>query len=103
VGDGYGWWGVLPIVGVGMGRSYPMGMYPLPSLVGWLHFHLIVYNWMDGGNPVTLIIMQLSQNLVATTKNFTQRYVYSAFLADLVNFFKYIYVMHLNINICFNA
>jgi hypothetical protein len=32
VGDGYGWWGVLPIVGVGMGRSYPMGMYPLPSL-----------------------------------------------------------------------
>jgi hypothetical protein len=39
VGDGYGWWGVLPIVGVGMGRSYPMGMYPLPSLLapaaGW--------------------------------------------------------------------
>jgi hypothetical protein len=33
VGDGYGWWGVLPIVGVGMGRSYPMGMYPLPSLM----------------------------------------------------------------------
>jgi hypothetical protein len=32
VGDGYVWWGVLPIVGVGMGRSYPMGMYPLPSL-----------------------------------------------------------------------
>jgi hypothetical protein len=32
VGDGYGWWGVLAIVGVGMGRSYPMGMYPLPSL-----------------------------------------------------------------------
>jgi hypothetical protein len=32
VGDGYGWWGVLPIVGVGMGRSYPMGMYPLLSL-----------------------------------------------------------------------
>jgi hypothetical protein len=32
VGDGYGWWGVLPIVGVSMGRSYPMGMYPLPSL-----------------------------------------------------------------------
>jgi hypothetical protein len=31
VGDGYGWWGVLPIVGVGVGRSYPMGMYPLPS------------------------------------------------------------------------
>jgi hypothetical protein len=32
VGDGYGWWGVLPIVGVGMGRSYPMGTYLLPSL-----------------------------------------------------------------------
>jgi hypothetical protein len=32
VGDGYVWWGVLPIVGVGMGGSYPMGMYPLPSL-----------------------------------------------------------------------
>jgi hypothetical protein len=34
VGDGYGWLGVLPIVGVGMGRSYPMCMYSLPSLNG---------------------------------------------------------------------
>jgi hypothetical protein len=32
VGDGYGWWGIFPIVGMGMGKSYPMGMYPLPSL-----------------------------------------------------------------------
>jgi hypothetical protein len=32
VGDGYGWWGIFPIVSMGMGKSYPMGMYPLPSL-----------------------------------------------------------------------
>jgi hypothetical protein len=38
VGDGYGWWGIFPIVGMGMGKSYPMVMYPLPSLsVGGNH------------------------------------------------------------------
>jgi hypothetical protein len=41
VGDGYGWWGVLPIVGVGMGRSYPMGMYLLPSLAATEPPHLL--------------------------------------------------------------
>jgi hypothetical protein len=32
MGMGHGWRGVLPIVGVGMERLYPMGMYMLSSL-----------------------------------------------------------------------